>query len=293
MYVASDEVRLFSRLGYEDLGYETGNEFDAYIATLIPLAQGLVDQFCNVPEGFFEAAGYEESSGLYDYRETLIHLRYHPVLNVSKVEVNTTAYGSAANWVELTSTEYIFAKDRGLLKIAHDEILRLECIDIDSKHNVVTMNHPVKGHNAGQATVSTKLIAMLNTLPKTSERVFPTTLNSLFVTFIRVKQRAARRLQNLRLLKIRFTTFRHWGRTMLAYYTHGNVLKVKELLRHKSIQNTMKYIHMVHFKDPEEFEVASATTAEEVKQLATAGFEKVDEIHGIHVFRRPKRFRRC
>jgi hypothetical protein len=79
---------------------------------------------------------------------------------------------------------------------------------------------------------------------------------------------------------------------MLAYYTHGNVLKVKELLRHKSIQNTMKYIHMV-ILDPEEFEVASATTAEEVKQLAAAGFEKVDEIHGINVFRRPKRFRKC
>jgi hypothetical protein len=68
---------------------------------------------------------------------------------VSKVEVNTTAYGSAANWVELTSAEYIVAKDWDLLKIAHDEILRLECIDIDSKHNVVTINHLVKGYNAG------------------------------------------------------------------------------------------------------------------------------------------------
>jgi integrase len=173
------------------------------------------------------------------------------------------------------------------------EILGLEWIDIDSKHNIVTINHPVKGHNAGQATVSTKLIAMLNALPKTSERVFPTTYNSIYLSFTRVRKRAARQMQNPRLLKIRFTTFRHWGGTMLAYYTHGNVLKVKELLRHKSIQNTMKYIHMVHFKDPEEFEVASATTAEEVKQLAAAGFEKVDEIHGIHVFRRPKRFRKC
>jgi hypothetical protein len=50
MCVASHELRLFNRLGYEDLGYETGSEFDAYIATLIPLAQGLVDQFCNVPK---------------------------------------------------------------------------------------------------------------------------------------------------------------------------------------------------------------------------------------------------
>jgi hypothetical protein len=35
-----------------------------------------------------------------------------------------------------------------------------------------------------------------------------------------------------------------------------------------------------------EFEVAPATTAEEVKQIAAAGFEKVDDIYAIHVFRR-------
>jgi hypothetical protein len=71
----------------------------------------------------------------------------------------------------------------------------------------------------------------------------------------------------------------------------GNVLTVKKLLRHKRIENTMKYIHMIEFKD-DEFDVAAATTVEEVKQLASAGFEKFDEINGIHVFRRPKRFQR-
>jgi len=120
MYVESDEVRQFSRLGYDDLGYEADSEFDAYIATLIPLAQGLVDQFCNVPKNFFEDDGYTETAGLYDYRETWIHLKYHPVLSITKVEVNTAAYGSAANWVELASTAYIVAKDRGLLKIVGD-----------------------------------------------------------------------------------------------------------------------------------------------------------------------------
>jgi hypothetical protein len=55
------------------------------------------------------------------------------------------------------------------------------------------------------------------------------------------------------------------------------------------IQNTMKYIHMIHFKD-DEFEVATATTVEEIKELVSAGFGKVDEIQGIHIFRRPKRF---
>lgn len=117
MYATSDEVRVFSRLGYEDLEYDTETELEIYIDTLIPLAGGLVDQFCNVPKDFFEDAGYEELSGLYDYRETWIHLKYHPVLDVSKVEVNTASYGSAASWTELAASDYIVAKDRGLLKI--------------------------------------------------------------------------------------------------------------------------------------------------------------------------------
>ncbi len=78
---------------------------------------------------------------------------------------------------------------------------------------------------------------------------------------------------------------------MIAHYTHGNVLTVKKLLRHKRIENTMKYIHIIEFKD-DEFDVATATSVEEVKQLASPGFEKIDEINGIHVFRRPKRFQR-
>lgn len=76
---------------------------------------------------------------------------------------------------------------------------------------------------------------------------------------------------------------------MLAHYTHGNVLMVKKLLRHKNVQNTMKYIHMLSFKD-DEFDVATATTVKEVKELASAGFEKFDELNDIHIFRRPKKF---
>lgn len=76
---------------------------------------------------------------------------------------------------------------------------------------------------------------------------------------------------------------------MIAHYTNGNVLTVQKMLRHKSILSSMKYIHMINFKD-DEFDVATATAVEEVKQLATKGFEKFDEINNIHIFRRPKRF---
>jgi hypothetical protein len=80
---------------------------------------------------------------------------------------------------------------------------------------------------------------------------------------------------------------------MIAHYTNGNVLTVKRLLGHKRIENTMKYIGMIHFKD-DEFEVTTATTDEEIKKLGTAGFVKYDERRMgetcISYYRRPKRF---
>ncbi len=49
------------------------------------------------------------------------------------------------------------------------EALKLRWIDVDFSNNVITINNSVKGHRPRQMTVSYKLIAMLNTLPKTSE----------------------------------------------------------------------------------------------------------------------------
>jgi integrase len=169
------------------------------------------------------------------------------------------------------------------------EALRIEWIDKDDKNRIISIRHPVKGHDARQRKISGNLIAMLNALPKTEERIFATNYTNMETCFLRVRKRAAKTLQNPRLLKISFKTFRHWGGSMIAHYTHGNVLAVKRALGHKRIENTMKYIHMLHFKD-NEFDVATATSVEDVKKLAAAGFEKIDEIQGIHVFRRPKRF---
>ena len=80
---------------------------------------------------------------------------------------------------------------------------------------------------------------------------------------------------------------------MIAHYTNGNVLTVKKLLRHKRVENTMKYIQMIHFGD-KDFEVATATTADKIKQLGSSGWAKYDEvaINGItiHFYKKPKRF---
>jgi len=51
----------------------------------------------------------------------------------------------------------------------------------------------------------------------------------------------------------------------------------------------MKYIHTIQFKN-EDFEIATATTPGEIKQLGQVVFVKFDEMQGIHFYRKPKRF---
>ncbi len=76
---------------------------------------------------------------------------------------------------------------------------------------------------------------------------------------------------------------------MIANYMNGNILTVKKLLGHKRVENTMKYVGMLHLKD-NEFKATSATTVEEAKKIRSAGFDYVTEKNGITLFRRPKRF---
>ena len=51
----------------------------------------------------------------------------------------------------------------------------------------------------------------------------------------------------------------------------------------------MKYTHLVHFKD-DEFDMATATTVEEAKELAAVGFEYFTTMNGIQIFRKLKMF---
>jgi integrase len=165
------------------------------------------------------------------------------------------------------------------------EILGLEWKDL--KDSSISISKPCKGHYSGIAEVSPRCIAMLRALPKTDKRVFPVTYDNIYSDFRSFRKRAAQQLQNDQLLNITFKTFRHWGGTEIAIRTNGNgLLTIQKTLRHKDIKSTMKYIHnLPNFKEVE-YEIATATTDEEIKALGKAGFEKYDEAKGIHYYRR-------
>lgn len=120
-YCTTDDVKAFSIISYTDLGYASDAAFVTFLNSLIAYAGAQIDEFCRLPEGFFNAGGYSVTAEMYDYkfpytqlyvfplyRLPPVSLRYQPVVSVSKVEYNTQGYGLSPNWVEIVLPGYIF-----------------------------------------------------------------------------------------------------------------------------------------------------------------------------------------
>ncbi|HLN44558.1 MAG TPA: tyrosine-type recombinase/integrase [Candidatus Sulfotelmatobacter sp.] len=94
------------------------------------------------------------------------------------------------------------------------------------------------------------------------------------------------RFKNSRLNQITFHTFRHWKATM-EYHKTKDILYVKEILGHKSLNNTMLYTQLINFKE-DEFTACIAHSEEEACKLIESGFEFVCDYDGNKIFRKRK-----
>lgn len=121
---------------------------------------------------------------------------------------------------------------------------------------------------------------MLGRLPKNSERVW-SYKNVLYVDkgFRRMRTRVAHKLGNPRILQIHFHTLRHWKATT-EYARTKDILYVQQLLGHRNIKSTLKYIQLVNFPHEEKFICKVAQDTDEAAELVEAGFEYVTGEYG-------------
>ena len=173
------------------------------------------------------------------------------------------------------------------------EVLRIKWLDIDTSRKQISIRYPVKNHLPRTLNVSSRLLAMIEALPRKDDRVFPTAYSNMLRRYVTMRKRTADIHKNPRLLAVDFTAFRTWAGTMIAYHSNGNVLKVKQLLGHRQVKNSMKYIGKIDFKDLD-FETTSATTVEDILRLGKEGWleysvAKINDVEH-HCFRKPKRF---
>jgi len=166
------------------------------------------------------------------------------------------------------------------------EAWRLEWTDIDFEARAIILNRPEKYGKPRLLKISSPLISMLNSLPRQADRIFPGDLNVFRRTFRRYKRRMGLKLQNPRLSRITFHTFRHWKATT-EYHRTKDILHVMELLGHRDIKTTLIYTHLVNFEG-DDYHVKASTTLEEDKELLKTGFEYVTERDGVKIYRKRK-----
>ncbi len=167
------------------------------------------------------------------------------------------------------------------------EAWKLKWTDVDVKRDTVKCTAEKHG-KPRQFKVSSKLAAMLEALPKRNQFVFGNTcLRGHRANYNQQRRRLAEKLQNPRLEKITFHTFRHWKATT-EYHKTKDILHVKELLGHRNIDSTLVYTHLVDFEKPEEFTCRVAVTLEEAQELIEAGFEYVTDMDDRKLFRKRK-----
>ena len=169
------------------------------------------------------------------------------------------------------------------------EALRLKWVDVDFERRTITLNTPEKGGNPRIFKVSPKLIEMLNSLPRKSQKIFPVSYTALKCNFLRIRKKLTHKLGNPRLLQITFHTFRHWKATM-EYHKTRDPLYVKELLGHKKLDTTLLYIQiektLFQSSSSDEFIVKIAKTPEEIQSLLAVGFEWVGVKDGLVFLRK-------
>jgi integrase len=164
--------------------------------------------------------------------------------------------------------------------------------DIDLEKSTVNIA-PEKDSNPRQLKISTRLMAMLNRLPRRYEYVFRNPkvdpLRSMEVFRRGVagqRNRLGQKLQNPRIGAITFKTLRHWKATS-EYHRTRDILHVMSVLGHKNIRNTLVYTHLVNFEG-DEFVCKVARTVDEARTLIESGFDYVNELDGIQLYRKRK-----
>jgi len=120
----------------------------------------------------------------------------------------------------------------------------------------------------------------------TGDNVFGVNSNLMRRNYSKQRKPLAAKLKNPRMLQITFHTFRHWKATM-EYHKTRDILHVKEILGHRSLDNTMKYTQIISFKD-DEYSVRIAHTEEEACQLLETGYDYVCDYETNKLFRKRK-----
>jgi len=174
------------------------------------------------------------------------------------------------------------------------EAWQLQWSDYDKPTRTIKVT-PEKGSKSRTYKVSKELAGMLEALPSMyGDRIFSRPgmpLDHHRRNFTKQRKKIAHKLKNPRLLNISFKTLRHFRGTMEAWRTK-DPFHVQDFLRHRSIKNTMRYIHLAQilFKNEQEYLTKVAHNVNEACALIEDGlkYQTGEYDDGGKIFAKPK-----
>ena len=186
------------------------------------------------------------------------------------------------------ATKLTLFKETGLRPI---EQHRLKVKDIDFEQKLMYPTTAKHGATRPPLKITVQLATMLQAYIKKHNRnqndiIFPHTTAQYGKNFRHLRNRLAKKLSDLTLKNIRLYDFRHYFCTKKLYDTQ-NAYIVMNLMGHKRLETTQKYMHLLNFND-DEWTCAGATTAREAIKLVETGFQYVTTIEGIQLFKKRK-----
>jgi len=170
------------------------------------------------------------------------------------------------------------------------ELCNLKVKDIDLEQRLI---YPTTAKHGNARTLKISLILQNMLMDyiardklKPEDKLFNTDARGYSKMFRMTRNALAKKLHDPTLKQIRLYDFRHFFATNL-YHKTRDLLLVMNQLGHKNIENTLIYTQLLNLEE-DEWTCKTANNVTEAKSLIEDGFEYVQEMNGISLYRKRK-----
>jgi len=214
---------------------------------------------------------------------------YYQPQRLPKIPLEKEIDSIIANASKKLATAISISKDTGLRPI---ELTNLTLRNIDLNKGII---YPETAKHGTPRALKIKK-ATLNILNNYIESKYINTNDKIFDNwnsneygklFRHTRNKTAEKLSNPSIKTIRLYDLRHFFATMLYRQTR-DILFVKQQLGHNNIKNTLIYTQLLVDEQDDNYTVKVAQTIEQATQLLENGFEYIQEIDGIRLYRKRK-----
>jgi integrase len=212
---------------------------------------------------------------------------YIPEAKTIKIPTREKIQMLIAHASRTLSLKLTLSMETGLRPI---ELCNLKVKDIDLDQNRI---HPTTAKHG-----SARTLKISNNLQKTlkdhitehklnlNDKLFKGNAENYAKYYRTMRSQLAKKLNDPTFKNIRLYDFRHYFATML-YAKTRDILYVKQQMGHKKIETTLIYTQLLNLND-DEWTVKTATNVKEATEILEAGFEYIQDIDGIRIYRKRK-----